>query len=124
MFSYSYKYAFCVCTICNSIGNRSLLPILLLQGGLCFFIPYSDDFVIDDIINKHLSLSQQTCRRAKVILLHMYYSIERVENCSYSVKVSRTVASNTVIHLPKGSKPQPLCQARCLVGKEIKPPVY
>lgn len=61
LFSYSYKYLFGVCTICNAIGNRSLLLILLLQGGLRLLIPYSDDCVIDNITNIHLR-SPRTCR--------------------------------------------------------------
>lgn len=101
LFSYWYKYLLCVHTICNSVGNRSLLSILLLQGGLRVFILYSDNCVIDNIINKHLPFIIAV--RTKIILLHMDSSIEKVWDCSHPMNVSRILANKAVLHLPKDS---------------------
>lgn len=78
LFSYSYKYLFCVCTIRNSIGNRSLLSILL--QGVCapsFFMLMTVSSTTSSI-NTYHEANKIIAVRAKIILLHMDSSIQRV----------------------------------------------
>lgn len=57
--------------------------------------------------------------RAKIVLLYVNCSIQRLWNCSELVNVSRTLADNTATLLPKDSSPLPLCQAQWLVWKQV-----